>query len=45
MTAEFAPDPERHAAYAEQHAWFQQAYEALVPWFSGVRRSLEPGAP
>jgi xylulokinase len=45
VTAEFAPDEERHAAYAEQHAWFQQAYEALVPWFSGVRRSLEPGAP
>ncbi len=41
VTAEFTPDPERHAAYAEQHAWFCDAYEALAPWFTGVRRSLD----
>jgi xylulokinase len=41
VTAEFSPDPERHAAYAEQHAWFCDAYEALAPWFTGVRRSLD----
>ncbi|MGH8868613.1 MAG: xylulokinase [Actinomycetes bacterium] len=41
VTAEFAPDEERHAAYAERHRWFTQAYDALAPWFSGVRRSLE----
>jgi xylulokinase len=41
VTAQFEPDEERHARYAEQHAWFCQAYEALTPWFSGVRRAVE----
>ena len=41
VTAEFDPDEQRHAAYVERHAWFTGAYEALVPWFSGVRRSVE----
>jgi xylulokinase len=41
VTAEFSPDAERHEAYAEQHAWFCDAYEALAPWFTGVRRSLD----
>ncbi len=45
VTAEFTPDEERHARYAEQHAWFCRAYDALVPWFSGVRRSVESRAP
>jgi xylulokinase len=44
VTAEFVPDDDRHGRYVEQHAWFRQAYEALVPWFGGVRRSLEPSA-
>jgi xylulokinase len=45
VTAEFVPDDDRHGRYVEQHSWFRQAYEALVPWFSGVRRSLEGSAP
>ena len=45
VTGEFVPDPERHERYAEQHSWFREAYEALVPWFSGVRRSLEEQRP
>ena len=45
VTAEFAPDEDRHARYVEQHSWFCQAYEVLVPWFSGVRRSLESSGP
>jgi xylulokinase len=44
VTAQFEPDAERHARYAEQHAWFCRAYEALVPWFNGVRRALESGS-
>jgi xylulokinase len=44
VSAEFIPDSEKHEAYVERHAWFVRAYEALKPWFSGVRRDLEgPG--
>ena len=35
VTAEFAPDPARHAAYARRHARFSDAYTALAPWFAG----------
>ena len=45
VTAEFVPDEDRHARYVEQHSWFRQAYEALVPWFNGVRRSVEGSPP
>jgi xylulokinase len=45
VTAEFVPDAERHAAYVARHMWFTQAYEALVPWFAGVRRALEDPEP
>jgi xylulokinase len=45
VTGEFVPDAQRHERYAEQHSWFRQAYEALVPWFSGVRRGLEEQRP
>ncbi|WP_149083703.1 MULTISPECIES: xylulokinase [Microbacterium] len=37
VTAEFAPDPSRHAVYAERHARFTDAYTALAPWFAGRR--------
>jgi xylulokinase len=42
VTAEFTPDEARHERYSAQHALFCRAYEALVPWFSDVRRSLGP---
>jgi xylulokinase len=45
VTAEFDPDEQQHAAYVERHAWFTGAYEALVPWFSGVRRSVAGDEP
>ncbi|MGG1910244.1 FGGY-family carbohydrate kinase [Microbacterium sp. NRRL B-14842] len=35
VTAEFTPDPSRHAVYAERHARFTDAYTALAPWFAG----------
>ncbi|MEE6261683.1 xylulokinase [Plantactinospora sonchi] len=35
VTAEFSPDPERHAAYRERHAVFLDAYRRLEPWFVG----------
>jgi xylulokinase len=35
VTAEFTPDPERHAAYRERHAVFLDAYRRLEPWFEG----------
>jgi len=33
VTAEFEPDPARHAAYRERHASFLDAYRRLEPWF------------
>jgi xylulokinase len=34
-TAEFTPDPGRHAAYRERHRIFLDAYQRLEPWFPG----------
>ncbi|WP_341933275.1 xylulokinase [Microbacterium sp. LWO14-1.2] len=34
VTAEFAPDAGRHAVYAQRHARFTAAYDALAPWFA-----------
>jgi len=33
VTAEFTPDPSRHADYAARHASFLDAYERLEAWF------------
>lgn len=33
VTAEFAPDPDRHAAAQRRHRVFLDAYERLEPWF------------
>ncbi|MCQ8140308.1 hypothetical protein, partial [Vibrio parahaemolyticus] len=41
VTAEFTPDAARHAVYAERHARFTDAYEALKPWFAGAPRAQE----
>lgn len=41
VTAEFVPDPERHAAYREAHALFKAAYDCLKPWFAAARRHVE----
>ena len=38
VTAEFTPDPSRHAVYAERHARFTDSYTALAPWFAGRPR-------
>lgn len=38
VTAEFAPDPERHTGYVEAHAEFLDAYRRLEPWFDRVNR-------
>lgn len=35
VTAEFTPDPARHADYARRHARFTDAHTALAPWFAG----------
>lgn len=35
VTAEFTPDAQKHAAYAQRHARFTDAYTALAPWFAG----------
>lgn len=37
VTAEFTPDPTRHAEYLERHERFSAAYDALAPWFAGGR--------
>lgn len=37
VTAEFAPDAGRHAAYAQRFERFSSAYDALAPWFGGAR--------
>lgn len=37
VTDVFTPDPARHAAYAERHARFTEAYTALAPWFAARR--------
>lgn len=34
VTAEFTPDPSRSAVYAERHARFADAFDALSPWFA-----------
>ncbi|MGI5216075.1 xylulokinase [Plantactinospora sp. CA-290183] len=34
VTAEFAPDPGRHADYRERHGVFLDAYRRLEPWFA-----------
>lgn len=41
VTAEFEPDPTRTADYAGRHRVFQDAYEALEPWFASRHRSGE----
>ncbi|MDR2998553.1 MAG: xylulokinase [Microbacterium sp.] len=38
VTAEFTPDPDRHAVYAQRHDRFTAAYAALAPWFAGAPR-------
>ncbi len=38
VTAEFVPDPGRHAAYADRHARFTDAYTTLAPWFAARPR-------
>ncbi len=35
VTAEFTPDVGRHRVYADRHARFTAAYDALAPWFAG----------
>lgn len=32
-TAEFSPDPTRHARYVERYPHFVEAVDALIPWF------------
>ncbi|AZC12655.1 xylulokinase [Microbacterium sp. ABRD28] len=34
VTAEFVPDPDRHAVYSARHRAFVDAYTALEPWFA-----------
>ena len=34
VSAEFTPDPGRHADYQERHVTFADAYRRLEPWFS-----------
>ncbi|MFD4653712.1 xylulokinase [Streptomyces sp. NPDC058441] len=34
VTAEFVPDPGRHADYRRRHALFLDVYERLEPWFA-----------
>lgn len=36
VTAEFTPDAGRHGIYAQRHARFTSAYDALAPWFAGA---------
>ncbi|MGM1018833.1 MAG: xylulokinase [Actinomycetota bacterium] len=36
VTAKFTPDAGRHAVYAERHARFTSAYDALAPWFAAA---------
>lgn len=43
VTAEFVPDPERHAGYRLEHERFTAAYEALRAWFAGSARAAERG--
>lgn len=38
VTAEFTPDPDRHARYAQRHARFTAAYDALADWFAEEAR-------
>ncbi|WP_407561892.1 xylulokinase [Streptomyces sp. 184] len=38
VTAEFTPDPGRHADYRRRHALFLEAYERLEPWFAKEKR-------
>jgi xylulokinase len=35
VTAEFLPDPARHAEHLRRHRRFTEAYAALAPWFAG----------
>ncbi|GLW07080.1 xylulokinase [Microtetraspora sp. NBRC 13810] len=37
VTAEFTPDPERHAAYRRRHEIFLDAYDRLEPWFTSAQ--------
>lgn len=39
VTAEFEPDPDLSAEYAERHRVFLDAYERLEPWFETRRHS------
>ncbi|MFV0406962.1 MAG: xylulokinase [Propioniciclava sp.] len=36
VTAEFTPDPARHAIYTQRSHRFTAAYAAMEPWFAGV---------
>lgn len=45
VSAEFVPDPERHAGYRQEHARFTAAYEALRQWFSEADALPEAGGP
>ncbi|MGM7670526.1 xylulokinase [Microbacterium sp. A93] len=38
VTAEFTPDASRHTVYAQRHARFTSAYDALAPWFAATPR-------
>lgn len=44
VTAEFLPDPERHADYRAEHARFTAAYQALRPWFAAATTYDDRGA-
>jgi xylulokinase len=37
VTAEFLPDPARHAALRERHEVFLDAYSRLEPWFERTK--------
>jgi len=42
VTAEFSPDPGRHAEYVARHSVFLDAYERLESWYGG-RASISGG--
>lgn len=37
VTAEFKPDPARHQALRQRHAYFLDAYSRLEPWFEATQ--------
>jgi xylulokinase len=44
VTAEFAPDYERHVGYRAEHERFTAAYQALRPWFAVANGASPSGA-